>query len=193
MAQYTVTHSCGHQATHQLYGPRHQREGRMAWLGRQDCPDCAAQERAEAGQEAALEAYTIGLPALDGSPKQVNWAERIRLHTVNLTALRGSPVWDYFSEHVLRPALAEIDQAAWWIDHRNQLTTPSDIVDLMAVRMGWAEFSGRPTEAGWSILSALYQVTGQPFPDRCAGCKFKKEIIDLLGEALFGDDRTSAP
>ncbi len=90
MAQYTVTYSCGHSDTVQLYGPTKDRERKIAWFEKSGrCASCyralKAAERVE--QEKANEAENIasadanlvaGLPALTGSEKQIAWAETIR-------------------------------------------------------------------------------------------------------------------
>jgi hypothetical protein len=82
MAKYDVTHSCGHTATHQIYGPGKERERKLDWLSTTLCYDCYATKRdAEraAGNAAAAESNQVaGLVPLVGSPKQIAWAESIR-------------------------------------------------------------------------------------------------------------------
>lgn len=43
------------------------------------CPDCERKQREEATQKAAAQAKESGWPELTGTPKQVAWAERIRV------------------------------------------------------------------------------------------------------------------
>ena len=75
MAQYNVTHACGHEHTYQLYGPGKDRERKIEWLSGQDCPAC----RKAAENKAAAEASEgLDLPELTGTPKQVAWANTIR-------------------------------------------------------------------------------------------------------------------
>jgi len=48
MAKYTVSHSCGHQQTHELFGKVSERERKLEWMKDTDCTDCwKAKQRAE--------------------------------------------------------------------------------------------------------------------------------------------------
>jgi hypothetical protein len=48
MAKYTITHSCGHSQTHELFGKTSDRERKIEWLKTTECADCwKAQQRAE--------------------------------------------------------------------------------------------------------------------------------------------------
>lgn len=40
MAKYTITHSCGHSQTHQLYGPMDERDRTIAYRESQPCTSC---------------------------------------------------------------------------------------------------------------------------------------------------------
>ncbi|MEW6016474.1 MAG: hypothetical protein AB1760_00205 [Pseudomonadota bacterium] len=124
MAQYTVTHDCGHTETVQLYGPRRERERKLAWLEQHPCLACVREAEARA---AAANAAAQGLPDLVGSPKQVAWALRIRQQILrdadDLRAdiMRQVPNAD---KRITRfdSLLATIraqSSAAWWIDHRD--------------------------------------------------------------------------
>ena len=73
MAKYQVTYACGHTDTIQLYGKEADREKRLAYLATIDCPD-----RYHNKQLQAAKAQTAGLPDLQGSDKQINWATQIR-------------------------------------------------------------------------------------------------------------------
>lgn len=148
MAKYSVTYSCGHIATKQLYGPTKDREAYIAYArASRLCPDCyrAAQEELHAAENQASAAANArdGLPALHGSPKQVAWAETIRRQALDaagnqvrvLTARPGA------AEHLgITPAEAEMHvavanaraedarrelehqaSASWWIDHQDCL------------------------------------------------------------------------
>ncbi|MFB6814348.1 hypothetical protein ACFCV8_07360 [Streptomyces sp. NPDC056347] len=82
MARYQITHSCGHEATVQLSGSRRDREWRAGKEEERPCRECWQKERDREREEerrAAVEAAgREGLPELEGSPKQVAWAETIR-------------------------------------------------------------------------------------------------------------------
>lgn len=126
MAQYTVTHTCGHTSRQQLTGPIKDRTSRLSWLATVPCLACKrAAETATATDRAAAN----GLPALSGSDKQVAWAERIRAERLaEITAeidrrVSKAPSADVEAEaraHVA-PVVASImahTEAAWWIEQR---------------------------------------------------------------------------
>ena len=110
-----ITHSCGH-AEHRIVGgywaaDKDREAGRLA---RRKCTSCVEEAKRSAAarvQLAALEQLgPVRLPPLSGSPRQVAWAETIRLQ--QLAALhRASP-------HVVEQA-ARREDARWWIDHRS--------------------------------------------------------------------------
>lgn len=136
MAKYDVTHSCGHEVTHQIYG-KHSgfggRESKIEWLSGQPCLECKraaeAAERAKASAVAAEANVSAGLPALTGSDKQIAWAESIRAAAI--AKLGGTPE---IAHHLSEAAKAELsdalvlirseitDQAAakWWIENRDE-------------------------------------------------------------------------
>lgn len=82
MAKYKATHSCGHEHIHNLTGPEKDRQRKIEWMTGEDCPECfkAKKEATQAAQnEAAAEANAAaGLPSLQGTSKQIAWAETIR-------------------------------------------------------------------------------------------------------------------
>ena len=75
MAKYQITHRCGHTVDHNLTGNLAACKSQVEWRGRQDCDECG-KAYATAAAKAANEAN--GLPALEGSEKQIAWAETIR-------------------------------------------------------------------------------------------------------------------
>lgn len=76
MAKYDVKFSCGHEAVVEIYGKAPDRERKIAWYKREGlCPDCYKAEQQSLARERAS---VWGLPALEGSPKQIAWAEKIR-------------------------------------------------------------------------------------------------------------------
>ena len=91
MAKYTVTHTCGHQQTHELFGDNKSRDRKLSYEAGCVCDACyreqqapkVAQERAQALAAAQEQAATMSLPTLTGSEKQIAWAESIRAKMVN--------------------------------------------------------------------------------------------------------------
>lgn len=76
MATYTVTHTCGHVVKHRLYGKRDYRQWQLGRLAGENCWECRKAVQSAAAAEVAAE---VGLPTLEGSEKQVAWAETIRV------------------------------------------------------------------------------------------------------------------
>ena len=125
----TITHTCGHEETHQIDGPQKLRQGRIDWLAGTLCHECYIAERdaerAKANQAATDANAEAGLPALQGSPKQIAWAETIRAtglesidelmaHNTNLSADQTATV-----ERATTGLKAEIS-AGWWIEHQKE-------------------------------------------------------------------------
>lgn len=110
MAKYTVTHTCGHEVEYQLYGKHTERDRKIEWLSGQECPEC----RRKAEEEAAKEATAgIELPELEGSEKQVKWANVIRANFIQ--AARENPV---VQEEKAIPFIATLKRAKDFIDFR---------------------------------------------------------------------------
>lgn len=75
MAKYEINHTCGHTETVQLFGKCSERERKIEWMERQECPECRRKHEAE---KAAKITEGMELPELTGSDKQVAWANSIR-------------------------------------------------------------------------------------------------------------------
>lgn len=75
MAKYTIQHKCGHESVAQLYGKQKDREWQIEKLQEENCLECQNSKAAEKNAEA-------GLPELQGSEKQVAWAESIRAQLI---------------------------------------------------------------------------------------------------------------
>lgn len=96
MAHYDITHTCGHDERIELFGKTSERERRIEWLQERPCTECwkkerAAEAEARKNKEAAMIVEKLGNDAadavnalsnatctLEGSAKQVAWAEDIR-------------------------------------------------------------------------------------------------------------------
>ena len=124
MAKYYVKYSCGHEGEIQLFGRQEDRYRKISWLEAEGiCPECYKRHQEE--QRAAEHAESLktiaecgyNLPALEGSTKQIAWAETIRGKAV---------VWflGHHPEELMdkyRPALDKTifnSSAKWWIDNR---------------------------------------------------------------------------
>ena len=121
MAKQSVTHSCGHEQTYQMYGPHKDRNRKAAWLAGGPCDACIAAKRAAEAAKAADAAKADGLPALAGSPKQIVWAETIRRGKLAEIAAKAHecPESSRAAFAAALAALRAINAASWWIDHRN--------------------------------------------------------------------------
>jgi len=114
MGKYTITHTCGHNAQHQLFGKEEARERTLAWRAKGICPICYAAE-----QSANVDAASADLPELTGSEKQVAWARKIRVKVLK-------QVDDFAAQHKVkadkwaaaRNALASKTSGSWWIDRQ---------------------------------------------------------------------------
>lgn len=118
MALYGITYRCGHEDMVQIYGTNvhGERKNKAAWYGTIDCPACRA---AKARQE------HDGLPALEGTDKQVAWADDIRDEVLD-EAQKDRDGWA--GHGATEEQLAAADRiiawlkaqasASWWIDHQ---------------------------------------------------------------------------
>lgn len=120
MATYTFTYRCGHTAEIQLYGPMAERERKTAWYSTIDCPDCKA-------AAISAESHAMGMPDLQGSPKQIAWAAVIRLEFAKRMQKMAHTAPSPEAADRLKAALdnilsSEVD-ARFWIDHRDDSDT----------------------------------------------------------------------
>lgn len=83
MAKYSITYKCGHTCDTQLFGTYKSRERYIEWAkDNKFCPECAEANvrecRRKESEASAQEAQERGYIELQGSPKQVAWANSIR-------------------------------------------------------------------------------------------------------------------
>jgi len=142
-----VPHSCGHTMLYPFYG-----DDEFTWaeraqqLAQGPCRLCAAAERAEEQRKKAVQARfhaeERGLPPLEGSEKQVAWAETIRLNAfgaidkvnqwveqVNDQAEEEDPDHWHSVRQGIRKAAEYLESqidAKWWIDHRHGIINNLD-------------------------------------------------------------------
>lgn len=142
MAHYTVTcEECGAKYEVQLFGKMSNRE----WHLEHDthiCDECTAKLRAKRNEEAAKANAEAGLPPLEGTPKQIAWAEGIRAKMVGeltpanvktwVTSREGSKevilayvqrIGRKLSLNDLTPSIEAVKaetSASWYINHRDE-------------------------------------------------------------------------
>ena len=157
-----IHHACGHTMLHPFYG-----DDDFVWaerclqLASSPCALCQAaqhqQEREQRTMQARLQARDRGLPPLEGSDKQVAWAEGIRMEAfaaidkvlnwadkVAEQACEEDPDhWDAL-RHGMQRAIAWLEQqtdAKWWIDHRqamaNNLDSGRAMLSAIAMERGY--------------------------------------------------------
>jgi len=132
MAKYSVKHSCGHTVEIQLCGKGTERTRKLEWLATQDCPACekaARDAKHNAANAAAAQANaSAGLPALQGSDKQIAWAETIRAgYMPGLQAKLAEMQAKVTPENAaiaaqaigITESIINNQSAAWWIDRRD--------------------------------------------------------------------------
>lgn len=111
MAKYNITHSCGHEHEYNLFGKHTERDRKIAWLEKQECPEC----RRKAEDEAAKEATAgMELPELQGSEKQVKWANTIRAQFIEEAREK------YLNTEKAIEYIASVKEAETFIDWRNE-------------------------------------------------------------------------
>lgn len=122
MAKYDVAcEKCQSTFAVQLVGPNRDRQWKLdhfTWV----CDDCKELAKAEASARAAAEAEEIGLPELEGTEKQIRWAEVIRLKLIALID-EGVARWTPTPEkkQTLLEAVNAVKghkSASFWIEHR---------------------------------------------------------------------------
>lgn len=127
--KYEITHTCGHEITHDLTGKVRDRDSRMTWLKMQPCLAC---KNAAENAQAAAAAAAAGLPALVGTDRQVAWATTIRQRLIDscgtFMADRIAAVGRQYPDQVagvvavrdaMQSWLASQTVASWWIDRRD--------------------------------------------------------------------------
>ena len=76
MAQYNIRHTCGHEETVQIYGTNvhGERTSKAEWLESKPCRDCE--------RKAMRDENLAGAAELEGSEKQVSWANDLRAKAI---------------------------------------------------------------------------------------------------------------
>ena len=71
-----VTYSCGHEGEIEVYGKADKRNYVVSMKERDLCPDCYKKQQQEITTKETKES---GFPELNGSEKQISWANQIRI------------------------------------------------------------------------------------------------------------------
>ncbi|MCW8917308.1 MAG: hypothetical protein OQL08_00615 [Gammaproteobacteria bacterium] len=157
-----VRHACEHTVLYPFYGDDDFAWGERAQqLGLGICRLCGAAEQREEQHKRSLQARHYarerGLPPLEGSERQVAWAETVRLGAfgaidkvlqwvarVNEEAQREDPdYWQSVQQGITRSIgyLEEQTDAKWWIDHRhgmfNNLDSGRALLSAIAQERGY--------------------------------------------------------
>lgn len=176
MAKQTITHSCGHTATHQLCGPMAGRTRAARQLSNQLCVQCRDAARAAKSAEAAAAAWLDGLPLLDGTDTQVAYAETVRHRLLGLVAQHRYRN-DSCMPTYCRQYLCEVTDAGWWADRAHYRA--DDVIELLCEALAyhglWTGPRGRRrvTPAGAKLLLGIAAIDGEP-PDR---------VLEVIAEA----------
>lgn len=112
MAKYKINYSCGCSGIVQIYGSVDVRTAKAGELRLQKCPACAS-------REAGIRAAEKGLVPLDGSPKQILWAESIRMDASDLYEELHRRCGDNIPHRKELDMLFMEPSAHWWIQNRN--------------------------------------------------------------------------
>ena len=130
MAYYDVKHCCGHTECVQLYGPTKNREWRIHQMEQELCSECWAAELARRNAENAKKAREMELPPLQGTEKQVAWAETLRMEFIAEyerdyanRPMRVDPMLENCSNDEYAEAALKESRASWWIDHKDSMWT----------------------------------------------------------------------
>jgi len=123
MAWETVTcDKCGAEFDVQMYGKSSDREWKIdnwSWI----CDDCKEKDRTEKIVKSRAEAQDMGLPELIGSPKQIAWAETIRIKILNALAKHIKQEVDNGQQQEmdrLFQHICTIFESRFWIDYRSE-------------------------------------------------------------------------
>ncbi|MGO5353784.1 hypothetical protein ACTQX5_09910 [Faecalicoccus sp. LCP19S3_E3] len=116
MAWKYGTFSCGHEGRVQVYGPSVDRQRKADYyFDTHLCPECWAKKQAKLSAKNADIADCLGFAKLEGSPKQIAWAENLRIKMFEI--LKEKP---YYKDVVESIAKSETS-AKFYIDARDMM------------------------------------------------------------------------
>lgn len=116
MAKHNITYKCGCKSVIDLFGAVASRDGALARAAAKSCPECHAVEvaanRAVESAKASEASKAGGLPALEGSEKQVAWAETIRAEQAAKIEKTLSMMVNPTGNQVIAGMIAKVQDAA---------------------------------------------------------------------------------
>lgn len=121
MAKYQITRACGCVETLQLYGPHVTRERKIEYFETQNCWECEKK-----ALTSAAKASCADMPALEGTEKQIAWAETLRASRKKEIDMFRARL--YSGHPRATEALAALDavmaptEAKYWIETRHDST-----------------------------------------------------------------------
>ncbi|MGY4968334.1 hypothetical protein ACWGCC_03765 [Streptomyces nigrescens] len=145
---WTIEHTCGHTAQHDLSDRTvDRRTGFARWLSGRECTDCwkATRDGNTADKQAWLEtkrkeereaadawALQYKMPPLEGPDKAIGWGVRCRhqLVTAAYTTLVAEGEMDETEWSGVEEQARGVTRAGWWIDQRD--TDGQDLPELLA-------------------------------------------------------------
>jgi hypothetical protein len=141
MSQYTIDFSCNHTESRNIVGKEKDRQGKADWMARGVCSDCykqqlaAERQKEQSAQMATAAQFTLA--NLQGSEKQIAWAEKIRAKMIveiekfklELTSSINSDTLTEIEETLSRlylkileeliAAIGLLTKSTWFIDNRD--------------------------------------------------------------------------
>lgn len=127
MAKYEAEFKCGHSEIIQLYGKTSMREWILEQKKSELCSECQQVEYRKQAEMAKNEALQIGLPELEGSEKQIQWAEQIRKEILSKFDNAEKEHKGYGDNLIATAKVYEFlsgqTKSSFWIDNRDSQTS----------------------------------------------------------------------
>ncbi len=129
MAQYTVTHGCGHVVTHSLLGKIDDRVKKVERMKIELCEACLAvfnhEQYTKKNEDNAIETKELGFFKLEGTEAQVAWANSIRMEAYKSIL----PMVPEKNIVFFRSIICIPQEAIWWIKRKN--TPPAALIEAI--------------------------------------------------------------
>jgi len=165
MAKYRVTYECRHNGEINLVGKHDYREWRLKQEAGKLCPECYQMEREAQAVKAAKKNAEDGLPELEGTEKQIAWAEKIRVSAVlELDKVVGNE--DFRTLYCKIPqdevmgailGLQNKTKASWWIDNSATFCAPVSLHRLSDMIKKEAELLRNTLLHPWALSPTMYE------------------------------------